>query len=223
MAHILVVDDAADIRVLLRRALEKDGHRVTEAENAAQVTTALCQMADLILLDVLMPGEDGFSLCRRIRADTDCPIVFLTACDAENDVMDGLGMGGDDYLVKPFRLAELRARVQAHLRRAQRTPVHRLTACGVSFDLSAREAYCGQTRVPLTKGEYALCEFLARHAGFVYTREQLIENVFGFDSDSDAAAITEHIKNIRAKLSAAGLQPVETVWGMGYKWKKETV
>lgn len=221
MAHIVVVDDAAEIRALLRRALEKDGYRVTEAACAEQVTPALCQTADLMLLDVMMPGEDGFSLCRRIRAQTDCPIVFLTACDTENAVLDGLGVGGDDYLTKPFRLTELRARVGAHLRRQHRSPSHRFTAGDVSFDLSACEAYCGETRVPLTKSEYALCEFLARHAGFVYTREQLIEHVFGFDSASDEAAITEHIKNVRAKLGAFDCKPVETVWGIGYKWKKE--
>ena len=136
-------------------------------------------------------------------------------------MLRGLGLGGDDYLAKPFRLAELRARVQAHLRRQSRVPSHRIRRGGVTFDLQAGEACCGETPLHLTRGEYALCEYLALHAGRTFSKEQLYEAAFGFDGTADTSAVTEHIKNIRAKLRACGLQPIETVWGIGYRWKNE--
>ena len=117
MAHILVVDDDGDLRALLKTALERDGHQVSLLDRGGAVSEAHCRWADCILLDVMMPGEDGFATCRRIRALAACPILFLTAKTEEADVLTGLGLGGDDYLSKPFRIAELRARVAAHLRR----------------------------------------------------------------------------------------------------------
>ena len=131
MAHILVVDDDRDLCNLLRTALERDGHTVTALYRGDAVTEQHCRWADCILLDVMMPGEDGFAVCRRLRALADCPILFLTARTDETDVLRGLGLGGDDYLPKPFRLAELRARINAHLRRQNRAPVHRVLRGGV--------------------------------------------------------------------------------------------
>ena len=161
-----------------------------------------------------MPGEDGFAVCRRIRGLTDAPVLFLTARTDEASVLEGLGIGADDYLAKPFRVAELRARVAAHLRRQNRTPVHRLVRGGVSFDLSAREAAVGETPLPLT-----------RYAGQTFTKEQIYEAVFGLEGTADDTAITQHIKNIRAKLRAAGVAEPETllktIWGVGYQWKNE--
>ena len=125
MAHILVVDDDKDLCALLRTALERDGHQVSTRLSGREVDESACRWADCILLDVMMPGEDGFALCRRIRGLADCPILFLTAKTEEADVLTGLGLGGDDYLTKPFRVAELRARVAAHLRREQRTRLAR--------------------------------------------------------------------------------------------------
>ena len=122
MAHILVVDDDGDLRALLKTALERDGHQVSLLDRGGAVSEAHCRWADCILLDVMMPGEDGFATCRRIRALAACPILFLTAKTEEADVLTGLGLGGDDYLSKPFRIAELRARVAAHLRRESRAP-----------------------------------------------------------------------------------------------------
>ena len=221
MANILAVDDDADVRALLKAALERDGHRVTALDSGKQVTQAHCRWADCILLDVMMPGDDGFALCGRIRALTDAPILFLTAKTAEADIVRGLGLGGDDYLVKPFRLAELRARVGAHLRRQNRAPTHRVRRSGVDFDLGEKAAYCGQEPVRLTRGEYAISEYLATHAGQVFSKEQIYEAVFGYDGEADESAVTEHIKNIRAKLKKFGVEPIETVWGVGYKWKRD--
>ena len=203
MAHILAVDDDRDLCDLLRTALERDGHTVTVLHSGAEVAERHCAWADCILLDVMMPGEDGFATCRRVRALADCPILFLTARTAEADVLRGLG------------------RVQAHLRRQSRVPSHRIRRGGVTFDLQAGEACCGETPLHLTRGEYALCEYLALHAGRTFSKEQLYEAAFGFDGTADTSAVTEHIKNIRAKLRACGLQPIETVWGIGYRWKNE--
>lgn len=219
MAHILAVDDDADLRALLKTALERDGHQVTALPGGAAVTAEHCRWADCILLDVMMPGEDGFATCRRVRSLADCPILFLTAKNEEADVLTGLGLGGDDYLTKPFRVAELRARVAAHLRREGRTPRTRLRRGGLDFDLGERAVYAGETPVRLTRGEYAICAHLATHPGQTFTKEQLYEAVFGFDGTGEDSAVTEHIKNIRAKLRAVGESPIETVWGVGYKWK----
>ena len=222
MANILAVDDDRDLCTLLKTALERDGHTVETRCAGADVTAALCRWADCILLDIMMPGEDGFATCRRIRTLTEAPILFLTARTDEPSVLTGLGIGADDYLSKPFRIAELRARVNAHLRRQNRAPQHRLVRGGVCFDLAAKSAAVGGTQLPFTKSEYAICEFLALHAGQTFGKEQIYEAVFGYDGTADDTAITQHIKNIRAKLRAAGLASPEnvlkTVWGVGYLW-----
>ena len=161
MAHILVVDDDSDMRALVRGALERDGHAVTALACGAQVTPEHCAWAHCILLDVMMPGEDGFATCARIRALAGCPILFLTARAEETDVLRGLGLGGDDYLTKPFRVAELRARVAAHLRREARVPTRRVRRGAFDFDLASKTLYHGDAALPLTKSEYAICEHLA--------------------------------------------------------------
>jgi len=223
MPKLLVVDDDLDMLALVRAALEKDGHQVDTEANAAALQPARCRLYDLILLDVMMPNEDGFSLCQRIRDEVDCPILFLTAKSDEVSLVQGFGLGADDYIKKPFSIAELRARVNAHLRREVRQPTHTFSRCGIRFDMQAKVAMAGQHTLPFTKGEYAICEYLALHAGQVFTKEQLYEAVFGFDAEGDSSAIAEHIKNIRAKLKADGLNPIETVWGVGYKWQKSSV
>ena len=219
MAHILVVDEDKDLCALLRTALERDGHQVSTRLSGREVDESACRWADCILLDVMMPGEDGFALCRRIRGLADCPILFLTAKTEEADVLTGLGLGGDDYLSKPFRIAELRARVAAHLRRESRAPRSRIRRGGLDFDLEERAVYCGEEALHLTRSEYAICAHLAAHPAQTFTKEQIYEAVFGFDGTADSSAITEHIKNIRAKLRAVGLSPIQTVWGVGYKWE----
>lgn len=226
MANILAVDDERDLCALIKTTLERDGHLVQTRTCAADVTEPLCRWADCILLDIMMPGEDGFALCRRIRADTDAPILFLTAHTDEPSVLTGLGLGADDYLTKPFRLAELRARVAAHLRRSSRTPSHTLERSGVRFDLAAKSAAVSGQTLPFTKSEYAICEYLALHAGQTFSKEQIYEAVFGYDGSADDTAVTQHIKNIRAKLRAAGLPNADsilkTVWGVGYVWQNES-
>ena len=223
MSKLLVVDDDFNMLDLVRAALENDGHQVDTEANPAAVQPARCQMYDLLLLDVMMPGEDGFFLCRRIRSEVDCPILFLTAKAEEAALVQGFGLGADDYIRKPFSIAELCARVNAHLRREVRQPIRTLNRGGVRFDMQAKVAMAGEETLPFTKGEYAICEHMALHSGQVFTKEQLYEAVFGFDAEGDPSAIAEHIKNIRAKLKSGGLSPIETVWGVGYKWRKDGV
>ena len=226
MAHILAVDDEPDVCALLERTLARDGHTVRSCTSGAQVDERLCRWADCILLDVMMPGEDGVALCRRIRGLTGAPILFLTARSEEADVLQALGAGGDDYLRKPFGVAELRARVNAHLRRQQRAPgpAARLLRGDFALDMAARVLYVHSTPLRLTRAEYAICEYLALHPGRAFAKEQIYEAVFGYDGTADQRAVTEHVKNIRAKVRAAAPEadPIETVWGIGYRWKEGT-
>ena len=221
MANILAIDDDADVRGLLTSALERDGHTVRALASGSEVTDRLCLWADCILLDVMMPGEDGFCVCRRIRAIADCPVLFLTAKTEEADVIRGLGLGGDDYLTKPFRISELRARINAHLRREKRVPHSRIRRGALDFDLGEKMLYHEEKPVRMTRSEYAICEYLATYAGQIFSKEQIYEAVFGYEGEADDSAVTEHIKNIRAKLRNIGCAPIETVWGVGYKWKRE--
>lgn len=218
MAHILMIDDDAALREMTAEVLERDGHQVIALSGGAELTERHERWADCILLDVMMPGEDGFEICRRIRVQVDCPILMLTAKTAEADVLAGLGLGADDYLCKPVRIAELRARVNAHLRREQRERHTRLVRGDITLDMSERLVCCGGREIRLTRGEYALLELLALHPGQTFSREQLYERAFGLDGRADAATVTEHIRSIRAKLSPAN--PIKTVWGVGYKWKE---
>ena len=167
----------------------------------------------------MMPGVDCFEYCKKIRNIVDCPILFLTAKTLEEDILYGLGIGADDYITKPFRIAELRARVNAHLRREQRERHSTLIFERIKFDLAAKELWVAGNRVTLTKSEYLICEYLARNKGQVFTKEQIYEAVFGLDGDSDNSTIATHIKNIRAKLEKLNIQPISTVWGIGYKWE----
>ena len=219
MAHILMIDDDAALREMTAEVLERDGHQVIALSGGAELTERHERWADCILLDVMMPGEDGFEICRRIRAQVDCPILMLTAKTAEADVLAGLGLGADDYLCKPVRIAELRARVNAHLRREQRERHTRLVRGDITLDMSERLVCCGGREIHLTRGEYALLGLLALHPGQTFSREQLYERAFGLDGRADAATVTEHIRSIRAKLSPAN--PIKTVWGVGYKLESE--
>ena len=219
MARILAVDDDEAIRNLLGRVLGKDGHDVRCAACAEEALALKLDRYDLVLLDVMMPGTDGFELCRAIRGSVDAPIVFLTARSSEDDAVYGLGLGADDYLRKPFGAAELRAKVAAHLRRGHRQRKRALSFGAVRLDMGAKELSVNGERAPLTPTEYEICEFLARRRGQVFSRAQLREAVLGWDSASDDAAVSMHVSRARAKLRALGADPVATVWGMGYKWQ----
>ena len=220
MANILAVDDDTAILDMIGTILNKDGHLVTKVSNPFQINMERVNLYDLILLDVMMPGIDGFVLCPKIRKLVDCPILFLTAKTEESSLVNGLSLGADDYISKPFGVMELRARVAAHLRREHREHSVRMVVGNVCFHLSFKQMMVDDKEIPLTKAEYEICEFLARNRGQVFSKEQILEQVFGFDSESNESTITTHIKNIRTKLADFPCMPIKTVWGIGYKWEE---
>ena len=219
MARILAIDDERAILDALARILAREGHEVVRVTDPTSVPGMNLTRFDLMLCDVMMPGLDGFELVRQIRPAFDGPILFLTARVAEEDAVTGYGLGADDYVRKPFGAAELRAKVAAHLRRERRPHAHALAFGDVRLDLGARELSVGGAPVPLSPTEYAICELLARHPGQVMSRAQIREDVLGWESDADDAAISMQVSRARKKLAAAGADPIATVWGMGYKWQ----
>lgn len=220
MAQILVVDDDKAILDMVENILNKDGHQITKVSDPEKIDVEKLQLYDLILLDVMMPGMDGFLLCSKIRKMVDCPILFLTAKTEENSLVNGLALGADDYIHKPFGVMELRARVLAHLRREHREHSVRMALGRSCFNLSLKQMFVDEQEIALTKAEYQICEFLAKNRGQVFSKEQILEQVFGFDSESNDSTIITHIKNIRTKLSDYDYMPIKTVWGIGYRWEE---
>ncbi len=218
MAKILAIDDELDMLILIKNILIKGDHIVDIYQTTADIDENSLGKYDLILLDVMMPEVDGISYCKNIRSKVDCPIIFLTAKTMESDIVDGLLSGGDDYITKPFCVGELLARVEAHLRREQREKHSILNLGNIRFDLSSNQVSVKEEKVHLTKSEYQISELLARRKGQVFSREQIYEMIFGFDGIGDSSAISEHVKNIRAKFQKFGENPIATVWGIGYKW-----
>ena len=214
---ILVIDDEQMILDMLRDQLEIEGYQVLTAQNAEEAKKRLAGEPNLILLDINMPGMDGIELCEKIREDVTCPILFLTARIEEADRVAGLHAGGDDYIMKPFSLSELMARVEAHLRREERQQ-HKITVRyfgNLAIDYASRTVRVDGQAASLTKAEFDIVELLSLHPGQVFSREAIYERVRGLDGTADNAVIKEHIRRIRAKLNE---ECIETVWGCGYKW-----
>lgn len=220
MANILAIDDEQAILDMIGNILSKDGHRVTKVNYSADFNLASAKNYDLILLDVMMPKVDGFTLCGQLREQVDCPILFITAKTDEDSLVNGLSLGADDYLCKPFGVKELRARIGAHLRRERREHMVRLSFEQSYFNLSAKQLIVNGEEVSLTRGEYDICEFLAKNHGQVFSKEQILEKVFGYDNESNDNTIATHIKNIRIKIQSKDYMPIKTVWGVGYKWEE---
>ena len=219
MARIVAIDDEQAILDVLERILKRDGHDVLGLTDPARALELDLARVDLVLCDVMMPGLDGFELVRELRPRFDGPIIFLTARVAEEDAVTGYGMGADDYMRKPFGAAELRAKVAAHLRREHREHTHALAFGPLRLNLGARQVTVDSVPVALTPTEYEICEHLARHPGQVLSRTQIREALFCWEREADDAAISMHVSRARKKLAAAGVDPIATVWGMGYKWQ----
>lgn len=221
MKQILVVDDERDIRNMLKDCLEMEGYLVYTAADGKEALEKLRRPIDLILLDVNLPDIDGYSVCERIRDVVYCPILFLTARTQESDRINGLKAGGDDYIVKPFSIEELLARIEAHLRREERRQRTREVYVDqdLTVDFEGKHVIGRGEEINLTKTEYAILELLLTHAGQVFDKEQIYERTRGFDGEADAGIVTEHIRRIRKKLKAVcETEYIETVWGVGYKW-----
>ena len=218
--RLLIVDDEEGIRWLLKDYFEIQEYQVLTAGTGEEaVRLALGEQPALILLDISLPDIDGLEVCRQIREKVNCPILFLTARVEEQDRINGFLMGGDDYIVKPFRIEELGARVMAHLRREKRSAEQKEQERGLSISYSQRQIrYQGQ-EIRLTKTEFDIVEFLSMNPGQVFSREQIYEKVRGIDGEGDNSIIMEHIRRIRNKIRAVADQDyIETVWGVGYKW-----
>ena len=218
MAHILAVDDDPDLCTLLKTALERDGHAVEIRTSGVTVTERLCRWADCILLDVMMPGEDGFATCRRIRAITQAPILFLTARTDEQSVLTGLGIGADDYLTKPFALEELEARVRTLLRREFRQRESLVQVGALTLNTVTREVSGRGEPLPLTPREFAILEHLMLHRGCWISQEELMEHIWEADANPFSNAVRMHISSLRKKLrKRLGHDPIQTKVGRGYR------
>ncbi len=223
MYTILVADDEQDIVSMLKDYFEINGYRVITAFSGGEAVTQAAKGPDIILLDINMPDGDGISVCRKIRDYVSCPILFLTARVEDSDKIVGFAAGGDDYIIKPFSIEELGARVAAHIRREHRTPGNvRVSFYGnLTIDYSAKQVLAKETELSLTRKEFDIVELLTLNAGMVFDKDMIYERIWGYEAEGDSAVVTEHIRRIRGKLSAFGEEyHLETVWGMGYKWVK---
>ena len=218
---ILVVDDEKDIRKLWTDFFQLQGYQVYTARNGQEALDKISVNPDIILLDINMPQMDGMEVCKKIRNYVTCPILFLTARIQEQDQINGLMIGGDDYIMKPFAVRELGARVAAHLRREQRTAAREDVRFqqDLVINYSSRQVLFQGKPINFTRTEFDLVEFLSLHKGQVFSRERIYELVWGYDSQGDSDIIMEHIRRIRTKLRKyTETSYIETVWGVGYKW-----
>ena len=222
-AVILVVDDEPDIVALLEEYFAGQGYEVLTACDGPTALKRAERNPDLIVLDVGMPLMDGYDVCRRLREHLTCPIVFLTARVEDVDALEGFEAGADDYVLKPFSLSVLGARVKAHLAREMRQQAKAEVRFDgdLAVDYRARTVSVAGEPVELTRREFDIVAFLSKHPGQVFERERIHEHVGGWENESDPQVVTEHIRRIRKKLAAAGASPdpIETIWGMGYKWR----
>ena len=226
MAHILLVDDEQEIAQLVRLYLENEGHTVTTLYDGGEAAKAIDQQEfDLAILDVMLPGQDGFSLCARIRQAHNYPVMMLTARTEDTDKINGLAIGADDYLTKPFNPLELVARVKAQLRRytrynqGQPQPLEQLDIRGLRIDHEKHECFLYDQPVPLTPTEFDILWLLASNRGRVFSAEELFGKVWGEEYLESNNTVMVHIRRLRAKLGENIRKPkfIKTVWGVGYK------
>ena len=225
MSRILIIEDDREIAEIERDYLELDGFAADIASDGLSgLEQALAGDYDLILLDLMLPGMDGFSVCRRLREKLDIPILMVTARTQDIDKIRGLGFGADDYIEKPFSPGVLVARVKAHLAQYTRLKPRQaessvITAGPISIDTDARTVTVRGTAVSLTNKEYELLLFLARHPNQIFSREDLYEMIWGLESMGDNITVAVHVNRLREKLEEDTAKPqlIQTVWGVGYR------
>jgi len=223
MYKILIADDEINILNLLKDYFEINGYEVITAQNGKQAVELVKQIPDIILLDINMPDMDGFSVCRTIREYVSCPILFLTARTEDCDKIKGFAFGGDDYIIKPFSIDELGARVSAHIRREHRNTSDSSVRFfgGLAVSYSAKSVSFKGEKIDFAKKEFEIIEFLSINSGQVFDKERIYEKIWGYDAEGNSSVIAEHIRRIRAKLSYCNESyHIETVWGIGYRWIK---
>ncbi|MFC4854110.1 response regulator transcription factor [Actinophytocola glycyrrhizae] len=223
---VLVVDDDLTVRDVVRRYLELAGHRVALADNGEDALAWIADHdPDLVVLDLMLPGIDGLEVCRRLRQTSAVPVVMLTALGEEENRIAGLQLGADDYVTKPFSPRELALRVSSVLRRSGGSAPAASSADVVDGDLrldaGARRATLAGTELPLTTREFDLLAFLMTHPGEAFTREQLLEKVWGWDF-GDQSTVTVHVRRLREKIERTPAKParIATVWGVGYRYDR---
>jgi DNA-binding response OmpR family regulator len=219
---VLVVDDEAHIVELARLYLSREGYDVEGVGDGTQALTRFAQTKpDLVILDIMLPGTDGLSICKEIRKQSQVPIIMLTARDEVTDKVVGLEVGADDYLTKPFHPQELVARAKALLRRARLEPDQpKLIRAGkLEVDIERHEVRQGALRVQLRPKEFDLLALLARHPGRVFQRSELLDLVWGYDFPGYTRTVDVHVQQVREKLAAARISDpsIQTVWGVGYR------
>lgn len=218
---IMVVDDEKGVVTIMKKYFEMSGYQVITAYSGQEALKKMSCLPDIVLLDINMPDMDGLTVCQSIREYITCPILFLTSRIETADKIKGFSAGADDYIVKPFELDELGARVAAHLRRENRKQEQSTLRFfnDMVIDYAKREISISGTRVSLSKKEFDIVELLSINAGQVFDRERIYDTVWGLEGDGNSDTIMEHIRKIRAKFSALSLHNyIETVWGVGYKW-----
>ena len=219
---ILIVEDEANIRELLRLYLEREGYAVIEAENGVEgIKMWKSEKPDMLLLDVMMPVMDGWAVCKEIRAESDVPIIMLTAKGETADRVSGLEMGADDYIVKPLEMPEVIARVRAVFRRmAPDDAPEKLSFDNLVIDKQAYDLVIKGKRVDAPPKEIELLYYLASSPNRVFTRAQLLDDVWGFDYFGDTRTVDVHVKRLREKLEGVSDKwELKTVWGVGYKFE----
>ena len=218
--RVLVLDDESDMRQLVGMYLDNFGYEWGEAENGKEALKKLeTDHYDFVVLDIMMPEMDGLSVCKEIRKTSDVPIIFLTAKGEEWNRVNGLRMGADDYIVKPFSPGELVARMEAVLRRYTKQEQQEEIQFGpILINEKSRRIEAGGEPISLTVKEFDLLYFLCQHTGQVFSREQLLEKVWGYDYAGSTRTVDTHVKTMRLKLGESG-NYIQTVWGVGYKFE----
>lgn len=228
MSKILIVEDEESIAELEKDYLELSGFEVEIENNGTTgLTRALKEEFDLFILDLMLPGMDGFEICKKIRQEKNTPILMVSAKKDDIDKIRGLGLGADDYITKPFSPSELVARVKAHLSRYDRligSNVHKneiIEIRGLKIDKTARRVWVNGEEKQFTTKEFDLLTFLAENPNRVFTKEELFRNIWDMESIGDIATVTVHIKKIREKIEYDTSKPqyIETIWGVGYRFK----
>lgn len=224
---VLIVDDEKTLVKALKFNLEKEGFRVEEAYDGEEALTKVFDLVpDIVVLDLMLPGLDGFEVCRQIRKKLELPIIMLTAKGDDIDKVLGLELGADDYMTKPFNPRELIARIKAILRRSNVRDEglrKHIQVGDLQIDFLQHRVRVGEREIDLTSKEFALLSFLASNAGRVYSRDQLLEQVWGYNYYGDARTVDVHIRHLREKIEEDPGNPqlVITVWGTGYKFREE--
>lgn len=228
MSRILIIEDEESIAELEKDYLELSGFEV-EMENQGEIglNRALTEEFDLLILDLMLPGVDGFEICKRVREEKNTPIIMVSAKKDDIDKIRGLGLGADDYMTKPFSPSELVARVKAHLARYERLigsgnlQNEIIEIRGIKIDKTARRVYINGEEKNFTTKEFDLLTFLAQNPNHVFTKEELFSKIWDMESIGDIATVTVHIKKIREKIEYDTAKPqyIETIWGVGYRFK----